>query len=168
MSAELVTVYLCLGSNMGDRQRNLDNALELLGQRLQIGAISSVYDTEPMGNKDQPRFLNLVCRATTRLEPQALLLLVKGIELKLGRPRSSTSNDPRPIDIDILFYGDQTWRSDDLIIPHPRLAQRAFVLVPLDEIAPDMVNPETGKTVRQMLEDVTEKQGVLKWEENQE
>ncbi len=162
MSAGPVTVYLCLGSNMGNRQRNLDQAIDLLSKRLKMGLISSIYDTEPVGNVDQPRFLNLVCQVFTRLAPEDLLLLAKGFEMKLGRSRN-TSNAPRPIDIDILFYGDQTYKSKDLIIPHPRLTERAFVLVPLNEIAPDLVHPESEKTVRQLLQEVTETQGVLKW-----
>ena len=163
MSNEPVAVYLGLGSNLGDRQENLDRALDLLSQRLGALQISSVYDTEPIGNINQPRFLNMVCQAYTRLAPMELLTLVKGIELKIGRaPRKP--NAPRPIDIDILFYGDQIIEAPELVIPHPKLTERAFVLVPLDEIASDLVHPVSGKKVKELLERVKEKQGVFKWE----
>ncbi len=165
MNFELVTAYLGLGSNMGNRQGNLDRALELLSQRLSVGQLSSVYDTEPVGNVDQSRFLNMVCQVHTRLTPVELLALAKGIEMKLGRV-SRKPNAPRPIDIDILFCGDQIIETPNLVIPHPRLAERAFVLIPLAEIAPELVHPVSGKTVRELLQMVTEKQGVLRWENN--
>jgi len=165
VSSELVTVYLGLGSNLGDRPANLDKALDLLSQRLRLEKVSSVYDTEPVGNLNQPRFLNLVCQVYTSLAPVALLSLVKGIESKLGR-LSGTSNAPRPIDIDILFYGDQIIETPELVIPHPRLTERAFVLIPLAEIAPDLVHPVNSSTIKELKKGVTEVQGVFKWENN--
>ena len=161
MNPKPVTVYLSLGSNMGERQDNLDKALELLSQRLRVKQVSSVYDTEPIGNVNQPHFLNLVCQIYTSLDPTELLALAKGIEMKLGR--TSNSHDaPRPIDIDILFYGDQVIDTPELIIPHPRLTKRAFVLVPLAELASDLTHPVNGKTIRELLEGLKEVQGVFK------
>jgi len=167
VSGEPVAVYLGLGTNLGDRQANLDKALSLLSQRLGKLRVSSVYDTEPIGNVNQPRFLNMVCQAYTNLAPAELLALAKGIELKLGRAFHKSSA-PRPIDVDILFYGDQVVETPELVIPHPRLTERAFVLIPLAELAPEFVHPVKGKTVKELLEIVKEKQGVFKWNNNQE
>lgn len=160
---EPVVVYLGLGSNIGNRQDNLDKALDFLSQRLRIGKVSSVYDTEPVGNPNQPRFLNLVCQAYTTLAPTGLLTLAKGVESKLGRAPSQ-SNAPRPIDIDILLYGDQVIETPELVIPHPRLAERAFVLVPLAEIAPDLRHPVIGKTINELLQRLPQTQSVLKFQ----
>jgi 2-amino-4-hydroxy-6-hydroxymethyldihydropteridine diphosphokinase len=157
---ELTTVYLGLGSNLGNRQENLDQALKLLSQRMQMGKISSIYDTEPLGNTNQPRFLNLVCEVRTRLTPEGLLTMVKGLELMMGR--HSRTGEPRVIDVDILLYGDSVIQTKDLEIPHPKMAERQFVLVPLAEIAPDAVHPVTKKTIKEMNQAVKEVQGVLK------
>jgi 2-amino-4-hydroxy-6-hydroxymethyldihydropteridine diphosphokinase len=164
LETELITVYFGLGSNMGTREENLDRALELLSQRMRLGKVSSIYDTDPLGNVNQPRFLNMVCQAFTRLSPEGLLALAKGIESKMGR--HGKSGEPRPIDIDILLYGDKVMETPELIIPHPKLMERAFVLIPLVEIAPDLVHPVSGKTMKELLKAVKEVQGVFKWEAN--
>ncbi len=158
--SDTVTVYLGLGSNLGNRQENLDQALKLLAQRMRLGKVSSIYDTEPIGNVNQPRFLNMACEAFTRLSPEGLLALVKGIEQKMGR--YSRSGEPRIIDIDVLLFGDQVVNTRDLVIPHPQIAERSFVLVPLSEIAPDVVHPVTKKTIKEMNQAIKEVQGVLK------
>jgi GTP cyclohydrolase-4 len=162
---QMIMVYLGLGSNLGNRQDNLDKALAFISQRLRVGKVSSIYDTEPVGNIDQPRFLNLVCQVETLLSPVEMLTLAKSIEIKLGRKLSKT-DAPRPIDIDILFYGDQVIKTPELIIPHPRLVERAFVLVPLAEIVPELVHPIIGKTVKELNRRVSGMQGVFEWKEN--
>lgn len=154
-----VTVYLGLGSNQGDRERNLARALDLLARRIRIEETSSLYDTDPVGYADQPPFLNAVCRARTALGPEDLLGLAKRIEGSLGRlpgPR----HGPRPIDIDILLYGDRVINLPRLAIPHPGLPQRAFVLAPLAEIAAGLVHPVSGLTIEEMAGRVGDGQGV--------
>ena len=157
---ETVTVYLSLGSNLGNRQENLDRALKLLSERMRMGKVSSIYDTEAVGPISQPRFLNLACEVFTRLAPEGLLALVKGIEQKMGR--YSRSGEPRIIDIDIVLYGDKVVDTPELVIPHPKMHERSFVLVPLAEIAPDFVHPVLKKTMKELNKAIKEKQGVLK------
>jgi 2-amino-4-hydroxy-6-hydroxymethyldihydropteridine diphosphokinase len=157
---ETVTVYLSLGSNLGNRQENLDRALKLLSERMRMGKVSSIYDTEAVGPISQPRFLNLACEVFTRLTPEGLLALVKGIEQKMGR--YSRSGEPRIIDIDIVLYGDQVFDSPNLVIPHPRMHERSFVLVPMAEIAPDAVHPTLKKKIKELNKAIKEKQGVMK------
>lgn len=160
--AELAVAYLCLGSNLGDRMANLNEAVALLSKKVDIEKVSSVYETEPAGYKEQSLFLNMACQISTMLNPWELLHFVKDIEDKMGRVRSF-SNSPRPIDIDILFYGREVIKNGELTIPHPRLTERAFVLIPLAEIAPQLIHLELGRKISELAEVVEGRGGVRKW-----
>ncbi len=144
---------LSLGSNLGDRLANLAAARSALAEIGQPGAASSIYETEPWGYTDQPDFLNQVVFLSTTLSPEELLTAVKEIETRLGR-QPTFRYGPRSMDIDILFYDDLVLNSAGLIIPHPRLASRAFVLAPLLELAPDFVHPARRQTIRQLASQV--------------
>jgi 2-amino-4-hydroxy-6-hydroxymethyldihydropteridine diphosphokinase len=156
-----IEIYLGLGSNLGDRMGNLKSAVEKLSKKVTINKISSVYETEPLYNTEQPMFLNAVIKGVTSLAPPELLSLVKGIESALGR-QTGFRNGPRIIDIDILFYGDRIIQTEELTVPHPRITERAFVLVPLAEIAPKLVHPQLKREVRDLLAEVKGKDGVRK------
>ncbi len=146
------TVYLGLGSNLGDRERNLHLALEQLeSPDLHIVRASPIYETEPMEITQQPWFLNQVAEAQTELFPMQLLSRVNRVERALGRVRT-IAKGPRVIDIDILFFGRAIVRSPRLKIPHPAIADRRFVLIPLSDLTPDLRHPATRKTVKEMLE----------------
>ncbi len=142
----MTPVYLGLGSNLGDRYGRLIEALDRLQAGVALEAISSIYETEPWGYADQPRFLNAVCRGETALSPRELLDRVKTIEAEMGR-EPTFRYGPRAIDIDILLYGETVLEQDDFSIPHARLHERDFVLAPLNEIAPEVVHPKLGKTI---------------------
>ncbi|MBF8264577.1 MAG: folK [Dehalococcoidia bacterium] len=158
-----VMAYLGLGSNLGDRADNIARALDYLSEKTRIERVSSLYDTSPVGFTEQPRFLNAVCRVSTGLSPQALLDFSKAIEKKLGRQVSPYLNAPRIIDIDILLYGNQTLQTPSLTIPHPRMFERAFVLVPLAQIAGDLLITNNSQTISQLVEKVAGKEGVIVW-----
>ena len=146
-------VYLALGSNIGNRHTNLKMAISNLTPQMAVRKQSPVYETPPWGFKDQPAFLNQVVRVETYLKPEALLSHLKRLELALGRV-SSFENGPRLIDIDILFFDDLVMDTPPLVIPHPRLHERAFVLVPLADLEPDLVHPVLHKSVTALLNNV--------------
>jgi 2-amino-4-hydroxy-6-hydroxymethyldihydropteridine diphosphokinase len=144
------TVYLALGSNLGDRVQNLKAAVSALSPQMVVKAKSNIYETLPWGYDDQPRFLNMALKAETYLKPEPLLKHLKRLEIALGR-KASFQNGPRLIDIDILLYDDLVLDTPALTIPHPHMHERGFVLLPLTDIAPDLIHPVTKKSVQEML-----------------
>ena len=175
---EMVTAYLGLGSNLGDRWKNLQDALELLDtldDGVSVTRSSNVYETEPWGLADQPSFLNCVLEATCSASPERLLEVAKQVEQTLGREWSPRYG-PRLIDVDILLYGDAVVgrgvhkrplhgrpQEAPLQIPHPRMELRAFVLVPLADLAGGAVHPVSGLTIVQLAKEVEGKDGVVLW-----
>lgn len=158
----MTTVHLALGGNIGDRRANLAAAIDRLGEQVHIDRLSAVYETAPMYVTDQPPFLNMVVSGATRLPPWELLRFVKGIEADLGRREGGQRFGPRPIDIDILLHGALVMAAPELEIPHPRLAERAFVLAPLADIAADLRHPVLGLTVTDLLAAVPGRDTVLR------
>lgn len=144
-------VYVALGSNLGDRLVNLKQAIASLSPQIEVRAKSRVYETPPWGYTDQPAFLNQVIKGNTYVEPVPLIKHLKRLEIALGRV-PSFQNGPRLIDLDILFYDELILNTPPLLLPHPRLQERGFVLMPLSDIAPNLVHPTLRKTVSQMLE----------------
>jgi 2-amino-4-hydroxy-6-hydroxymethyldihydropteridine diphosphokinase len=144
--------YISVGTNTGDRKANLKFALDSLAEKTAVSKVSSVYETEPVDFLRQPWFLNQVIELKTELAPPKLLSLCQEIEASRGRIRTFP-NAPRILDLDILLYGDIVINEEGLIIPHPRLADRRFVLEPLVQIAPDIIHPILKKAMRSLLQD---------------
>lgn len=144
------TVYLALGSNLGNRAANLKAAIASLPPQMEVKAKSRVYETPPWGYTNQEKFLNQVVKVQTYLEPESLLKHLKRLETALGRV-PSFKYGPRLMDIDILLYDDLVFDSAALKIPHPHMHERGFVLLPLMDIAPDLVHPVKKQTIRQLL-----------------
>ena len=140
------TIYLALGANLGSRRGAIAEAVARLAPAVAVERVSALYETEPAYVLDQPRFLNAVLRGRTALGPAELLALLKQIEADLGRA-TTVRYGPRAIDLDILLYGSERINTAALTVPHPRMAERPFVLVPLAEIAPELVPPGWGETV---------------------
>jgi|SRR5690625_487109 len=160
-------VYIGLGSNVGDREKFLLDAIELLESNKDIHVVkkSPVYETPPVEYEDQDDFLNMAIEVSTSLTSIELLNVCQAIEEKLERVREF-KNGPRTVDLDILLFNTENRDLDRLRIPHPRLQQRAFVLVPLFDIAPDLVMPDSGKHIEDLINNISTKElnGVVKWE----
>lgn len=145
------TIYIGIGSNLGNREENCDKAVSLLKDNgIKVTQFSSMIETEPWGLEGQPKFINMAVEAETVLSPQKLLKLLKGIESEIGREESERWG-PRVIDLDILLYDDLILKTSELEIPHPHISERDFVLKPLSEIAPEMIHPVLKKSISELL-----------------
>jgi len=149
------TAYLLLGTNLGDRAHNLTSAHRLLNEIGSIKALSPVYITAAWGRTDQPDFYNQAIEISTKLEPAELLKSIKSIEIRTGRTNIIRWG-PRILDIDILFYGNFIIETENLVIPHPRMHERRFALIPLHDICPNLIHPISGKTIAELLESCTD------------
>ena len=154
------TVYIALGTNLGERLNNLLAAIEAMASEVSVLAESHIYETPPWGYEDQPAFLNMVVMAETGLEPEALLNFLKQLEVELGREQNFRWG-PRLIDLDILFYDNLILDTLPLVVPHPRLHERAFVLVPLADVAPDLIHPVFQRSVNDLLVEI-DTQGIAR------
>jgi 2-amino-4-hydroxy-6-hydroxymethyldihydropteridine diphosphokinase len=156
-----VIAYIGIGSNEGDREENCRKAIDLLQEAGAVTAVSSFYETGPVGFREQRDFINAVAAVETGLPPGDLLAVCRGIEDRLNRKRGERWG-PRTADLDVLLYGGEVLDLPELVIPHPRMQERLFVLVPLAEIAPAVVHPGLGRTMQQLAADVKESQRVRK------
>ena len=165
MSNEKVDVFVALGTNMGDRADNLETGIERLGEVMEVTGRSRLYQSAPMYVTDQPAFLNMAVKGTTTLTPEAFLDALKRLEHEIGR-RPTFRNGPRVIDLDILYYGDLLMDTERLNIPHPRIAERGFVLEPLRDLAPDWLDVRTHKTIARMADDYGPEEGLAVFQSN--
>lgn len=150
----MIKLYILLGGNLGDKQKVLSEARIRLNKLLgKITAQSTVYETEPWGFESADLFWNQVLEISTSLSPKEVLRQTQQIELQMGRIRKESQYDSRIIDIDILFFGDKVIESENLIVPHPRIQERKFALVPLNEIAPGLMHPVIQKSIGQLLDE---------------
>lgn len=148
----MIDAYLGLGSNMGDREAQLKEAIALLNahEKINVVAISPIYETKPVGYTEQPDFLNLCLHIQTQLSAHDLLNVALETEAELHRVRQVRWG-PRTMDIDILLYGDEIIEEDDLTVPHPRMTERAFVMVPLNDIASNVIEPHSGQKIQHLV-----------------
>jgi 2-amino-4-hydroxy-6-hydroxymethyldihydropteridine diphosphokinase len=158
-------VYIALGSNLGNRLANLNSAIDNFSPQMKVVKKSNVYETPPWGFTDQPAFLNQVVKAETYMQPEPLLHHLKRLEVALGRV-PGFQNGPRSIDLDILFFDDMILDSPALKVPHPRMHERAFVLVPLVDLEPDLIHPALNESVSVLLRKV-DQNGIQKYEGRQ-
>jgi 2-amino-4-hydroxy-6-hydroxymethyldihydropteridine diphosphokinase len=158
-----MTVYLSLGSNIGDREKNLRTAITALAEaNVRVACVSSLYETEPVDLREQPWFLNCVVCGETEISALDLLRELRGIESRMGS-KKLVPKGPRLIDMDILLYGDATINTPELQVPHPRMLLRKFVLVPLAEIAPGLKHPSWSGTIEEMLTTASDSSEVRKF-----
>ena len=156
--------FIGIGSNLGDRIENCIKAVGEISSFATVLALSSIYETEPVGKEDQPYFINCVVKIETELSPSDLLASLQSVEDRLGR-RGKERWGPRLIDLDIIFYNDLAIETEELTIPHPRAHLRRFVLLPLSEIAPRLVHPVLNVSISRLLEALQDKKLVLKVDE---
>lgn len=158
-------VIIGIGSNMGNKKKNIGKAIKLMKEKCKLLKLSSLYKTEPVGYKKQDWFLNCAAKIKTELKPDELLKFFRSIEKILGRVKR-IKNGPRTIDLDILFYGDEIIKTKKLIVPHPRLHKRLFVLEPLKEIAPDFMHPVIKKNIKELNQKLKNRDGVELYKQN--
>jgi 2-amino-4-hydroxy-6-hydroxymethyldihydropteridine diphosphokinase len=159
--SKAITAYVGLGANLGDRLSTLRDAVHRLGDMGTVTGVSSLYETDPVGYQEQPPFLNAVVALRTTLDASSLVKALLGIEADLGRTRSFR-NAPRTLDLDLLLLGDTVVATDEVQAPHPRLQDRAFVLAPLAELAPDAIHPLLHRTARQLYDALDSHDGIVR------